>query len=75
MPAIVTSKDAGSGKTKCTARARHWSAADREAHEKMGFQVGGASPPTSLRLSCREFEPDSPFALLVKSIWPPNTSS
>ena len=26
--------------TRDTARARHWSAADREAHEKMGFHEG-----------------------------------
>lgn len=28
------------GKTRYTARARHWTAADREAHEKMGFHEG-----------------------------------
>ncbi len=28
------------GKTKYTARARHWNTADREAHEKMGFHEG-----------------------------------
>ena len=28
------------GKTKYTAVARHWTVADREAHEKMGFHVG-----------------------------------
>jgi uncharacterized protein YndB with AHSA1/START domain len=28
------------GKTKYTARVRHWSEADREAHEKMGFHEG-----------------------------------
>ena len=26
--------------TRYTARARHWSVADREAHEKMGFTEG-----------------------------------
>lgn len=31
------------GKTKYTARARHWSVADREAHEKMGFHEGWAA--------------------------------
>lgn len=30
------------GKTKYTARARHWNVADREAHEKMGFHEGWA---------------------------------
>jgi uncharacterized protein YndB with AHSA1/START domain len=28
------------GKTKYTARVRHWNTADREAHEKMGFHEG-----------------------------------
>ena len=28
------------GKTNYTARVRHWSVADREAHEKMGFHEG-----------------------------------
>ena len=28
------------GLTKYTARVRHWSIADREAHEKMGFHQG-----------------------------------
>jgi uncharacterized protein YndB with AHSA1/START domain len=30
------------GKTKYTARVRHWNIADREAHEKMGFHQGWA---------------------------------
>lgn len=38
--AIVTFKDAGNGKTKYTATARHWRAEDKEAHEKMGFHEG-----------------------------------
>jgi uncharacterized protein YndB with AHSA1/START domain len=37
---IITFEDAGNGKTKYTARARHWAAADRDAHEKMGFHQG-----------------------------------
>ncbi|MDX2109664.1 MAG: SRPBCC family protein [Verrucomicrobiota bacterium] len=28
------------GKTKYTARVKHWTVADREAHEKMGFHEG-----------------------------------
>ena len=28
------------GKTKYTAIVRHWTMADKEAHEKMGFQTG-----------------------------------
>ena len=37
---IITFEDLGGGKTRYTARARHWTVADREAHEKMGFNVG-----------------------------------
>lgn len=40
MTAIITFEDAGGGKTKYTARARHWTTADRDAHEKMGFHEG-----------------------------------
>lgn len=40
MAAIITFEDAGSGKTKYTARARHWTRADRDEHEKMGFHQG-----------------------------------
>ncbi|MBL0936997.1 MAG: SRPBCC family protein [Rhizobiaceae bacterium] len=36
---IVTFADEG-GKTRYTARARHWRAEDKEAHEKMGFHEG-----------------------------------
>jgi uncharacterized protein YndB with AHSA1/START domain len=39
MTAIITFEDVG-GKTKYTARARHWTVADRETHEKMGFHEG-----------------------------------
>ncbi|WEX88368.1 SRPBCC family protein [Sinorhizobium garamanticum] len=39
MTAILTFEDEN-GKTRYTARARHWSSADREAHEKMGFHEG-----------------------------------
>ncbi len=39
MTAIVTFADEA-GKTRYTARARHWTVADREAHEKMGFHEG-----------------------------------
>jgi uncharacterized protein YndB with AHSA1/START domain len=38
--AIMTFEDIGGGKTKYTARARHWTIADRETHEKMGFHEG-----------------------------------
>lgn len=36
---IITFEDEG-GKTRYTARALHWTVADREAHEKMGFHEG-----------------------------------
>ena len=36
---IVTFADEG-GKTRYTARARHWRAEDKENHEKMGFHEG-----------------------------------
>jgi uncharacterized protein YndB with AHSA1/START domain len=39
MTVIMTFEDVD-GKTNYTARARHWSEADREAHEKMGFHEG-----------------------------------
>lgn len=40
MTVVLTFEDAGAGKTKYTAVARHWSVEDREAHEKMGFHEG-----------------------------------
>jgi uncharacterized protein YndB with AHSA1/START domain len=36
---IITFEEEG-GKTRYTARALHWTVADREAHEKMGFHEG-----------------------------------
>ncbi|MDB6092252.1 MAG: polyketide cyclase [Gammaproteobacteria bacterium] len=39
MTVILTFEDRG-GKTQYTARVRHWTAADRETHEKMGFHTG-----------------------------------
>jgi uncharacterized protein YndB with AHSA1/START domain len=39
MTVILTFEDLG-GKTKYTARVRHWTAADYEAHKKMGFHQG-----------------------------------
>lgn len=41
MTVVLTFEDLG-GKTKYTARVQHWSVADREAHEKMGFHQGWA---------------------------------
>ena len=40
MVATVTFEDLGGGKTRYTAVARHWTAEDRAAHEKMGFHEG-----------------------------------
>jgi uncharacterized protein YndB with AHSA1/START domain len=39
MTVILAFEEEG-GKTRYTARVRHWTAADREAHEKMGFHGG-----------------------------------
>jgi uncharacterized protein YndB with AHSA1/START domain len=39
MTVALTFEDEG-GKTRYTARVRHWTVADREAHEKMGFHQG-----------------------------------
>jgi uncharacterized protein YndB with AHSA1/START domain len=39
MTVILTFEDEG-GKTRYTARVRHWSVEDRETHEKMGFHQG-----------------------------------
>jgi uncharacterized protein YndB with AHSA1/START domain len=39
MTVVLTFEDLG-GNTQYTARVRHWSDADRETHEKMGFHQG-----------------------------------
>ena len=39
MTVIVTFEDEG-GKTRYTARVRHWTVTDRETHERMGFHKG-----------------------------------
>jgi uncharacterized protein YndB with AHSA1/START domain len=39
MTVILTFEDED-GKTRYTARVRHWSVADRQAHEQMGFHQG-----------------------------------
>ncbi len=39
MTAVISFEDLD-GKTRYTARALHWSAADRQAHEDMGFHEG-----------------------------------
>jgi uncharacterized protein YndB with AHSA1/START domain len=40
MTVILTFEDLGAGKTRYTARVRHWSVADCERHEQMGFHQG-----------------------------------
>lgn len=40
MTVVLSFDDLGSGRTRYTARVQHWSIADREAHEKMGFHQG-----------------------------------
>ena len=42
MTLILTFEDLGGGNTRYTATARHWTEADRESHEKMGFHDGWA---------------------------------
>ena len=48
MTGILTFEKLGDGKTKYTARVRHWTVADREAHEKMGFHEGWAKATDQL---------------------------
>ena len=38
--AVTTFDDVGGGKTRCTARALHWTIENRRKHEKMGFYQG-----------------------------------
>ena len=40
MVAVITFEDLGGGRTRYTARVQHWTIADRETHEKMGFHEG-----------------------------------
>jgi uncharacterized protein YndB with AHSA1/START domain len=42
MTVIVTFEEVD-GKTRYTARARHWTEADRQKHEEMGFHAGWAA--------------------------------
>ncbi|HEU5481771.1 MAG TPA: SRPBCC domain-containing protein, partial [Sphingomicrobium sp.] len=54
MTAIVTFADAGDGKTAYRAVALHKSAADREAHEKMGFHDGWGTVADQLEQFAKE---------------------
>lgn len=40
MTVVLTFADAGAGRTRYTAQVHHWTVADRESHEKMGFHEG-----------------------------------
>ena len=40
MLAVITFDEVEAGTTRYTARVRHWTVEDREAHEKMGFHEG-----------------------------------
>ena len=40
MTLILTFEEIDGGKTRYTARVRHWTVEDREMHEKMGFHEG-----------------------------------
>jgi uncharacterized protein YndB with AHSA1/START domain len=53
MTVIVTFENED-GKTRYTARVRHWTVADREAHEKMGFHDGWGRGNRSTRSRCRK---------------------
>ena len=48
MTVVLTFADAGPGKTLYRARALHWTVADREVHEKMGFHAGWGQATTQL---------------------------
>jgi len=48
MTVVLTFEDAGEGKTLYTARVNHWTVADCQAHEKMGFHAGWGQATTQL---------------------------
>jgi uncharacterized protein YndB with AHSA1/START domain len=49
ITAIVTFDDLGNGRTLYTARVRHWTKADRERHESMGFHAGWSAAADQLQ--------------------------
>ena len=51
--AIVEFEDAGPGKTKYTARARHWTAEAKAQHEQMGFVPGWTMCAKQLEELCQ----------------------
>ncbi len=48
MTLVLTFEEVAPGKTRYTARVRHWTVADRETHEKMGFHSGWAQTTDQL---------------------------
>ena len=50
---LVLTFDDEHGRTRYTARARHWSAADKQAHEQMGFHEGWAKATDQLEALVR----------------------
>lgn len=52
--ACVVTFDDEAGKTRYTAVARHWTAADKEAHEAMGFHAGWNAATDQLEALVRE---------------------
>ena len=46
---VILMFDDLNGKTRYTARVRHWTIADREAHEKMGFHEGWGTVASQLQ--------------------------
>jgi uncharacterized protein YndB with AHSA1/START domain len=40
MTGIITFEDLGGGRTRYTARVRHWTAEDMKKHQEMGFEAG-----------------------------------
>ena len=63
MTVMLTFEDLGGGQTSYTARALHWTVADREAHEKMGFHEGWGQCADQLA------------ALLARGSWSISTSA
>ena len=51
---IVELEDAGPGKTKYTARARHWTAEAKAQHEQMGFVPGWTMCARQLEELCQK---------------------
>lgn len=54
MTLVLTFDDLGDGRTRYTALARHWTVADRETHEQMGFHQGWGQCTDQLAALVRE---------------------